>query len=436
VVILAAGLFRQIAPQPYQAPDFSNTYRAAQALREGRNLYIPALTWVDTYKRGQQLTDQYFYAPTYALLLTPLTMLSYQAAITVWGVFLLAFLCISVYALFRAAAPPAPVVIVLLVATAVSLMSAVRAEYFLGQANLFMLACICVALWARQASRPLLAGCLLALALVTKPMLLLVSVYLLWKREYTFALTTVVGFFVLLLAPFLWLGRAVLNNLFTLWRFYSTQYLSFSENISPRGMLERLLTVNPFVHPLVDLPVLAVVLWFVVACIVFAVTLAVITPEPFRRDSQSLVEFGVILSGLMLVSPLTEPPYLVLLIMPLVATIIYLRSAPPTPGSRVVASALFALWVFQLIPRHYIEPLFWRHLSHTDPVQSALLVVLAPTHFYVLLATFALQLHVLHILSGSTTAQALRRFLRNWPTLLQAWLRDSLGLRVSLSHER
>jgi hypothetical protein len=436
LTVLIGGLYRQIAPRTYQAGDFSHTYRAAQALHEGNDIYAPALAWVETYRRGQPLTDQYFYAPTYALLLTPLTFLPYQAAITVWGVCLLGFLCVAVYALFRASGQPASLALVLLVAAAASLMSAVRAEYFLGQANLFMLACVCTAIWARLAERPGLAGILLALALVTKPMLLLISVFLFWKREFRFAITTIAGFMVLLLTPFLWLGLHVLVNLLTLWHFYSTQYLSFNENISPRGMLERLFTVNPFVPPLVDMPVLAVALWLVVVGVIFVVTLAVIAPRPFRRESRSLIELGVMISGLLLISPLTEPPYLVLLIMPLVGTLIYLRGVQWShPPFRWAAAALGGLWVLELIPRHYTEDVISR-LPHADPVHAALFVILVPTHFYILLGTFVLQLHVLHLASGSTTRDAVDRFVRNSPMLLGDWLRDLLAVRPVSRYER
>jgi hypothetical protein len=436
LAVLIVGLFRQIAPQPFQAPDFANTYRAAQALREGSDLYAPALAWVEAYKPGEPLKDQYFYAPTYALLLTPLTLLPYQAAIEVWGVCLLAFLCLAVYALLSSAGPPPSLVLVLLVTAALSIMSAVRAEYFLGQANLFMLACICTAIWARQAERPGLAGLLLALALVTKPMLLLISVYLLWKREFKFAFTTIAGFLVLLLTPFLWLGRQVLGNLLTLWHFYSTQYLSFIENISPRGMLERLFTVNPFVRPVVDMPVLAVALWLVVVGVIFVITLAVIEPRPFRRESRSLVELGVMISGLLLVSPLTEPPYLVLLIIPFVATLSYLRSVQWSPGPfRWAALALVGLWVSELIPRKYTENVISR-LPRTDAFHAALFVIVVPTHFYILLATFVLQLHLLRLASGRTTFEAIRRFLRNSPMLLRDWLMDLLAARTLSRQER
>src|SRR5579864_14527 len=228
LALLAIGLLRQIVPQNYQAPDFTHTYDAALAMRHGDNLYAPALAWVESYAPGNPFTDQYFYAPTFALLLMPLTFLPYQTALSVWGVCLLALLFGSVYALLRSTGSRPRLVDVLVLTTAASFMSAVRAEYFLGQANLFMVACICAAVWARQAQRPGLAGTLLALAFVTKPMLLLIGIYLLWKREFRLFFGTVAGFLVLFLTPFLWLGRRVLGDLLILWHFYSTRYLSFT----------------------------------------------------------------------------------------------------------------------------------------------------------------------------------------------------------------
>jgi hypothetical protein len=433
LAVLVLGLVRQVSPQPFQAPDFRNTYRAATALSEGTDIYAPAVEWVSTYKRGQPLTDQYFYAPTYALLLTPLTLLDYQTAIAVWGAFLLVFMCIAIYALFRATGPPPSLALVLGIAALASLMSAVRAEYFLGQANLFMLACICSAIWARQTGRPVLAGCLLAVALVTKPMLLLTTGFLIWKREFAFAFTTIAGFFVLLLAPFLWLGGDALTDLLTLWNFYSSQYLSFSENITPRGMFERLFTVNPFVQPLFEMPILARALWLVVVAIVFVILFSIITPRPMKRDGRTLVEFGAILSGLMLVSPLTEPPYLVLLIMPLVATIIYLRGVEWSVRPFIwVAIAVAGIWFLELVPRSLVEPRIWASFSKTDPYQSALIVLLAPTHFYILLATFVLQVYVLTIESGSSLMTAVSRFVRTSPTLVGDLLKDLFtGRRVA-----
>ena len=63
-------------------------------------------------------------------------------------------------------------------------------------------------------------------------------------------------------------------------------------------------------------------------------------------------------------------------------------------------------------------------------IQLLLLVALAPTHFYILLATFVLQLNILRLTSGSTTVEALNSFVRNCPTLLRDWLKEVLAIRT------
>jgi Glycosyltransferase family 87 len=428
LAVIVAGVYRQVAPQPLQGPDFIHTYDAALAVRHGQNPYVTATAWVSGYTPGSILENQYFYAPTYALLLSPLTFLPYQAALTLWGVIIGGLLFVTVYALARSIGWRPSAMGFLLLVTAASIMTAVRAELFLGQANLFMVACICLAFWARQAGHSRLAGVLLALACVTKPMLLAVAVFLLWKREFKFAAATFVGFAALLLLPFVWIGTHALGDLLGLWQFYSNQYLSFSENIAPRGMLERLFTVNPFVRPLIVAPALASALWLAIAAVVLVVTLSVIAPRPLRRDKRSLLEIGVILCALMLISPLTEPPYLVSLIVPLFASVSYLRGADWQRGRFGIASfVLLGLWMFELVPRSTIENFFWSRIDPAQPLMAAVYVTLAPSRFYLLVAVFLLQLHVLSRASGIGTRQAVAHLVRNCPSLAWEWLTDLGG---------
>ena len=251
-----------------------------------------------------------------------------------------------------------------------------------------------------------------------------------WKREFAFAFTTIAGFFVLLLAPFLWLGGDALADLLMLWNFYSSHYLSFAENITPRGMFERLFTINPYVQPLIDLPILARILWLGVVLTVFVLLFSIVTPRPLRRDARTVVEFGAILSGLMLVSPLTEPPYLVLLIMPLVSALIYLRGVEWSVKPFLwVALGVAGLWFFELVPRSIIEPRIWGAFDSTDPLQSALIVFLAPTHFYILLFTFVLQVYVLRLEAKEPLLTSVRRFVMNSPRLVGELLKDLFTLR-------
>jgi hypothetical protein len=158
--------------------------------------------------------------------------------------------------------------------------------------------------------------------------------------------------------------------------------------------------------------------------------LAVVAPRPVRREPAALVELGAIVSGLMIVSPLTEPPYLVLLILPMTAVLIYLRSVEWRKSPAWWATlGLFAVWFAELVPRSLIENRIWQFLDRTDPLQTLLLVVLAPTHFYILLGTFVLQLYVLRLASGHTISESISRLLRDGPMIVADCFKELLAVR-------
>jgi hypothetical protein len=198
-------------------------------------------------------------------------------------------------------------------------------------------------------------------------------------------------------------------------------------------MLERLFTANPFVRPIVDMPAVAYILWLVVAAVVFLVTLAVIAPKPIQRDARSFLEIGVMIAGALLISPLTEPPYLVLLIIPGVAVVEYVRSAGlGRPGVRRATLLFIGLWAIEVVPRHATED-FLRHQSRTDSILADLFASLATTNFFILLAAFGLQVYILSIATDIGPLVAIHRFIRRAPALAGSWVRDAMtaaGLRL------
>jgi hypothetical protein len=437
LLVLASGLFRQIMPQPFNGVDFVHAYEAAVAVRDGHNPYEAAAAWIQNYKPGDLLEnhlDFYTYAPTYALLLVPLTLLPYQAALTLWGLCIAAFLFLAIYALLRSTGVRPSLTLLLVLVTAESLTTAVRAEVFLGQANLFLVACVCTAIWVRQERRPGLAGLLLALALVTKPTLLIIVFFLLWKREFKFAFVSVAGFIGLLLLPFAWLGGQTAGDLLIVWRFFSSQYLTFTENVAPRGMLERLFTSNPFVHPIVVAPPVATLLWLAVVATLLLLTLAVVSPRPMQRDNRSLLEVGMIVSALLLISPLTEPPYLVWSIVPMVASVVYLQTVTSEPGRPRfgwAAIVVLVIWCVELVPRSYLESFFWAR-AVTDSLVGSVYATLAPSQFYILVTIFVLQLLVLRRAAGISIGVAVRDLVLNSPQLGWEWVMD-LARALNLS---
>ncbi len=429
VAVICVGAVRQLEPQPFQGADFITAYQAALDLRQGGNPYAEVVNWTNGYRFGDPLPNYYVYSPTYALLILPLTFVPFQQAVSVWGTCIVGFLFLSVYALLRSSGSRPSAIGLLALVMAASLTTSVRSELFLGQANVFLLACVCGAIWARLASRTWLAAVLLGIAFATKPMLLPLVAFLLWKREFALVCASLLAALTLFLVPFLWLGNGALHDLTYVWHFWSTQRIGFDENLAPRGLLERLFNVNPVAAPIAVAPWLAVGLWLVSAGVVGICCLAVIKPRPLRRDPRSLLELGTILSAVLLISPLTEAPYFVFLLVPWIAAVVCLRELGwERPTVRWSVVALAGLWGLLLIPHR--ATLDW--MPETGPA-SWMLTVLATAApaLFILVATFTLQLELSRLASGRRTQQEVSGLLHDSSRLALEWARDFRAWGVS-----
>jgi glycosyltransferase involved in cell wall biosynthesis len=409
-LILAWGLYRKIRLQPGEMAnsDFYTYYQAALVVRHGGNPFAPVAAWISGYHPGSDLIASYYvYAPLFALLIVPFTLLPFQMAFTLWGLCNLVFLLGAVYALLRVAGIQPSLTSVLLLTTAASLLTTVRIEYYWGQADILLLFLVCAGMWARVARRSAVAGIVLGLACVIKPPLLVLVPFLLWKRELRLAAVTTGAFLAMLLAPFIWLGGVAWRDQLAIWRFWSNEYIPFIDNQSPKGVLARLFTYNAYVRPLVDAPVLVTLLWLVVVGLVVVVTAAVTAPRPLQRDGRSLLEVGVVISAMLLISPLTEYIYLTLLVFPLLALYVLLRQSDwRAPGWRALATWLVLSWALLCLPLQQVEYFFWPRMSASRPPVADLYTLLAPAFLYTLIAFMALQLYALRLVTGRTTRSA------------------------------
>jgi hypothetical protein len=96
VALLGAVLVIGAGWTPNVQPDADAYWHAAQRLREGHPLYLPA---------GPDETEVYRYAPWFAYVWLPLTFLSQSAAFTVWRAILLVAACAAVIPLVRRPSP-------------------------------------------------------------------------------------------------------------------------------------------------------------------------------------------------------------------------------------------------------------------------------------------------------------------------------------------
>jgi hypothetical protein len=430
VVIAVAALYMMhYGAARFSWADFRTFYRAGLDVRSGANPYLGAMSFIHAYTpagNGSYWTTQvYVYAPFFAYLMVPLTLLPHWGALTAWDLLNVAFLVFSVYAALRAAGlrPGAAMLLVLAAASAVTL--PLHREWDLGQSDLLVMALICAALWARSAGRAGLAGLLIGAGAAVKPELLLLALFLLWRRDFRFALTAAVSTVILGLAPFLLLGQRAWSDFWTAWSFWSDQYLPFLHNESPKGVLARLFTLNPVAHPLTVAPGAVTVLWLVLAVVVLVLTVAVTSTHPLRRDPLSLLEVGLAIEAIMLVSPLTERPYFLFLLIPLIGLFCWVREVGVAGlFERRATVAAVLLWVLLAGPAEFAEYVFDTGVtvqSHTAP----LFTLLAPAYMWVTVAGFVFQLLVVAHIRGLRLVPAVGATLRGAPGLLLAWFRDA-----------
>jgi hypothetical protein len=426
----AAYVMRYGAPR-FSWVDFRSFYQAGLDVRTGRDPYLGAISFINAYvpagNGSYWTTVAYVYAPFFALLMAPLSFLSHYAALTTWDVLNVVFLVVAVYAALRATGlrPGWGMLLLLSALSAVTL--PVHREWDLGQTDVLLMALLCTALWSNAAGRRLLGGLLLGAACAVKPELLLLALLLLWRRDFRFALTTIGSAVVLGLAPFLLLGQQAWSNFWTAWGFWADEYVAFLHNESPKGVLARLFTVNPASHPLAVVPGAVTILWIVVAVLVVGLTVAVTSRHPLRRDSLSLLEVGLAVEAIMLVSPLTERPYFLFLLIPLLGLFCWVREVGVTDRFvRRAALAGVVGWVLLAGPAEFAEYLFDPGVttaSHAAPLFD----LLAPVYLWVTVAGFVLQLLVVTRVRGTRVLPAVAETVRGAPGLALAWLRDAAG---------
>ncbi|HEX8036792.1 MAG TPA: glycosyltransferase 87 family protein, partial [Ktedonobacterales bacterium] len=414
ILLFAYARLYQACSSALETCDFFAYYNAALSVRHGIDPFAPVAAWIYTYQPGQPFVASYYvYAPFFALLVAPFTFLPFREAFLLWSLCNGVMLYGSVALLVRTAGVRLAQFQVLLLTLCASLLSMVRLEYNWGQADIFVLFFVCAAFYARQREHSVIAGLLLALACVTKPPLLLFVPFLLWKREFRYAAATTIAFLTMLFMPFLWLGRQAFSDQLLIWQFWSNQYVSFIDNNSPKGVLARLLTINPNVRPLIVAPAVMTILWLAIVVVVSICVLAVITPTPLRRDVYSLMEIGLIILAMFLISPLTEYIYLTLLIVPLCS--IYLFAYGPSNNHphharRALSLATIVGWLLLCLPLQRIEYFFWPRMQTPSPL-AYLYVLLAAVYLYVSVAFFVLQLTALSLALDRPFRASLRRLL-------------------------
>ncbi len=191
-------------------------------------------------------------------------------------------------------------------------------DLFLGQADILMaaLAVGACGLWLRGnrwAALPI------GLAIAVKPTMALVLLVWLWQGDWRAALRGIGAALVLVLAPFIPLGLATLQN----YLIFYTRWNAFNANAelinqSPVGLLLRALTPNPYTQPPLNAPALVTPLRVLI--VLGALTCYAWAVPRGRPASRRLGMAGCLLALplILLLSPLAEDIHFCLIVPTLV----------------------------------------------------------------------------------------------------------------------
>lgn len=335
-----------LQPELLLDKDFSQEYLLARAFADRIDPYVPLRDLAQRYVAPDGLFDKALptpHPPTIGLLMLPVAAVDYADAAQIWFGIQVLCLVLGVFLLLRSADLAWPRMTPLIVVLALGWAPAVE-DLALGQLTLPLLVFLSGALLAFKSRRHGLAGALLGLSLLMKPLAWPWLLLLAWRREWSSLLAAavvgVIGFGVVVGRN----GAGVLIDYITrVLPSESARYAADSTNISlwtlgPRlfgGVSSDLLGTTPplsLVSPdAARLTSIGVPLLVVVAALGCA------------RSARSLADgLGVITAVAILVNPISWQYNLVLALIPAARVLSRLRSGgyPRVPTILAVLIAL------------------------------------------------------------------------------------------------
>jgi len=190
----------------------------------------------------------------------------------------------------------------------------------------------------------------LGLAIALKPFVVVVTLLLLWKGAYRAFVGTGIVAGVLVLAPLLGLG--LLQDYVTVTSFYAGPLIGATPlSQSTYALPLRTLTVQPYTVPLVNVPWLVEPLRLSIGVGLLVGLGVAVSRSRERPPLVQAVEWGLVVTAMLIFGPLTEEQHLSYLPIGLVAVLaLTLPAWDTSAGARRIVVATAALVLFFLLP--------------------------------------------------------------------------------------
>ena len=291
--------------------DFAVYYQAAVNLRRGDDIYADSALFRESVESGRfdYMADDtvwpYAYPPLLAILLLPLSHLPYTWASGLWTAATLAALGAAMWLMVRALGPVTPPRLALALLLLYRYRPAVVALR-LGQIDILILLLLAGVFYSLVRDRWWLAGVLLGLAVGLKFFAGVLIAYLFWKRRWRSAMIAGATAAVLLAGSFGVIGFDAVPAYLDFTALYSRGgFAGYPYHQCFNAFFTRLFTDNLFVAPIRgwDLPWLADGLTLISSGLVGLMTAWLTWGAMERADRRFALEFGLVITALLLVMP-------------------------------------------------------------------------------------------------------------------------------------
>jgi hypothetical protein len=397
-VLLVVLFARTVQSQP--AVDFAAYYRTVSEFRGGAHLYDQALVWRDAgYAVNLPGNDSqnadglpFVYPPTFAFAILPLTLLPYQVALLAWFAIIAGSLVGTSHLLIRLLLPLERryhAALVIAVTGLMAVFQPIRGVLATGNVDTLILFLLTLSLVDYRAGKNTRAGVWLALAGLMKPTVGFVLLFFLIKRAWRVIVACGVVGTLLLGASAAAIGPGQTLDFVSVATYWSSPAFAVSPvNQAPYGLLLRLFTPNAYTVPMVASPLLATVLRIAVIGVVLLVLARSISRSPLVSPSRFAQEYGLVLIGMLMASPLSEDIHYTYLALPLLTLAATAITNWRRPGAPAVAAGITAICIYLSLPMLHAAKMAF-YAFYEAPVGAPRLF-LTGVHVYALLALLVL----------------------------------------------
>jgi hypothetical protein len=373
-------------PAPDRVNDFYQDWASARNYHEGLPIYSPHSSSVPRYlglKSNPVESIEYNAHPPMAVLVAlPLGKLPYPDATLVWNVVSLTAFALGVWIVAAELALPWRTLVPLL--ALVVFCHPIYGNIYQGQLTLILVMLVAAA-WAQDRNgRSCAAGCLIGAAAAVKLFPAYLALYYAARLRLRPLLAVLGSFFALSALAALVLGTDAWGDYIGIVLPYQGKFRSFGYNMALAGFWHKLFDPSSetgLVEPLWLCPALAAWGTLVSDLVVTALIVNVVRQARTREERDRA--FALVVTGMLLVSPVTWDFSLPLLMVPIA---VIARRAGNSP---VIMSALVTVLLAIWVPQSTLMAL----VGHPNGLASPAYMLAAPSvKFYALLGVLALLL--------------------------------------------